>query len=296
MVIKNIQAVIRQKLSATNPVSPNDLQFFSVGGGSINETYRLGYGESQYFCKINSATKFPRLFEKEKKGLELISQQGIIKTPGIIDCFETGNHQVLLMKWVSTGDRNPEFWKKFGEQLARLHAMTQEQFGWCEDNYMGSIPQSNTREESWVSFFIQHRLQPMVDQCRQKNLLSSKHLNLFGKLYDGLPGVFSEVQKPALVHGDLWNGNFMCNENSEPVLIDPAAFYGHPSVDLGMTTLFGGFSPGFYEAYNYHSPFPKNHKQQWQICNLYPLLIHLFLFGKGYLAQVEFSLHQSLNE
>ena len=157
---------------------------------------------------------------------------------------------------------------------------------------MGSVAQSNTKEKTWVNFFIKQRLQPLVDQCRQKNLLESSQLDAFEKLYDILPQIFNEDQKPALLHGDLWNGNFMCNEDSEPVLIDPAVYYGHPSIDLGMTTLFGGFSPGFYEAYHFHFPLPNNHKQQWQVCNLYPLLIHLLLFGRGYLPQIEFTLQR----
>jgi fructosamine-3-kinase len=90
-----------------------------------------------------------------------------------------------------------------------------------------------------------------------------------------------------LVHGDLWSGNFICDENHDPVLIDPAVYYGIAAVDLGMTTLFGGFSKEFYEAYAYHAPFPSNYEEQWRIAKLYPLLIHLILFGKSYLGEIE---------
>jgi fructosamine-3-kinase len=143
-----------------------------------------------------------------------------------------------------------------------------------------------------VRFFVEKRLQPLVDQCLSRQLLFPEHRKKFERLNSLLAEIFNEEQKPAFLHGDLWSGNFMCSENSEPVLIDPAVYYGHPSVDLGMTTLFGGFAPAFYDAYNYHSPFPKNHKQQWQACNLYPLLIHLLLFGRSYLSQIDFTLKQ----
>ena len=99
-------------------------------------------------------------------------------------------------------------------------------------------------------------------------------------------------EKPALLHGDLWSGNFMCNASSKPVLIDPAVYYGHRSMDLAMTTLFGGFRQTFYEAYNFHFPLPYNYEQQWAVCKLYPLLIHLYLFGLGYLPQIERTLKQ----
>jgi protein-ribulosamine 3-kinase len=130
-------------------------------------------------------------------------------------------------------------------------------------------------------------LQPLVDQCLSQKLLSSKHQTQFEQLYKQLSSVFNDQQKPSLLHGDLWSGNFMCNQNAEPVLIDTAVYFGHPSIDLAMTTLFGGFRSGFYEAYHYHSSFPSNYKEQWEICNLYPLLIHLVLFGRSYLSQIE---------
>jgi protein-ribulosamine 3-kinase len=107
----------------------------------------------------------------------------------------------------------------------------------------------------------------------------------FENLYRELESVF-DIEQPSLLHGDLWNGNFMCDQNSEPVLIDPALYFGHRSMDLAMTALFGGFEKSFYEAYNYHFPFPNNYREQWEICNLYPLLIHLNLFGAGYLGQI----------
>ena len=84
----------------------------------------------------------------------------------------------------------------------------------------------------------------------------------------------------------------MCNENSQPVLIDPAVYFGHRSMDLAMTTLFGGFAKLFYESYNYHFPLPGNYDEQWEVCNLYPLLIHLNLFGSSYLGQIEDTLRK----
>jgi protein-ribulosamine 3-kinase len=215
---------------------------------------------------------------------------GNIRTPEVIDCFKTGDYQVLILNWINSGDKNPAFWKKFGEQLAALHDNTSGHFGLDEDNYMGSVRQLNGRYDNWNNFFTEKRLQPLVDQCVLKQLLLPQHIEQFDRLYSLLPQIFDDRQKPSLQHGDLWGGNYMCDENGAPVLVDPAIYYGHPSVDLGMTTLFGGFDQIFFDAYNYHSPFPKNYSQQWQVCNLYPLLIHLLLFGRSYLAQIEFTL------
>ena len=151
---------------------------------------------------------------------------------------------------------------------------------------MGIVPQKNSAEKEWSLFFQKHRLMPLVKYCLDKNLLSSKHENQFHDLYDKLPSIFN-IEEPSLLHGDLWSGNFMCNQYSEAVLIDPAVYFGHRSADLAMTTLFGGFDRSFYEAYHYHFPFPDNYQQQWDVCTLYPLLIHLLLFGKSYLHQIE---------
>jgi fructosamine-3-kinase len=288
---QQLETAIKQKLSQYLLLS-KDFRVQFVGGGSINETYRLQFDDSKVFCKVNSAANFPGLFVKEKAGLALLEKQGVIKTPSVIDCFEAFGHQVLILEWVEEGLRTETFWKKFGEQLAALHHVTTESFGLEEDNYMGSVPQQNKRQKDWIAFFTKQRLQPLITKCTEKNLLGPNHLQLFEKLFLLLPDIFETTQKPSLLHGDLWSGNFICSHNHEPVLIDPAVYYGHRSMDLAMTTLFGGFHTSFYEAYDYHYSFPANYEEQLAICNLYPLLIHLYLFGRSYLPQIEHTLNR----
>ncbi|MBS1564430.1 MAG: fructosamine kinase family protein, partial [Bacteroidetes bacterium] len=137
-----------------------------------------------------------------------------------------------------------------------------------------------------TDFFIRERLMPQVEEARNRGLLTSAHVQQFEVLYQQIPDLFPPLP-PALLHGDLWSGNFLCDMRRQPVLIDPAVYYGHPAADLAMTTLFGGFDPAFYEAYFYYSPQPAHYLLQWDTCNLYPLLVHLNLFGKGYLAEIE---------
>jgi fructosamine-3-kinase len=291
MSLTSIQSFIQQKLKELFSNNTNEISFSLVGGGCSNETYRISFGSQTFFCKINSATKFPHLFRKEANGLNLIARQKVIKVPNVIDCFEASGQQVLLLEWINEGERTESFWKRFGEQLAALHQVTNEHFGLKENNYMGSVPQLNHPSNNWIDFFIQYRLQPLIDKCLSQKLLAPKHQSQFENVYKQLPSIFNNEQKPALLHGDLWSGNFMCNQNSQPVLIDTAVYFGHPSIDLAMTTLFGGFRSGFYEAYNYHFPFPSNYEEQWEVCNLYPLLIHLLLFGRSYLSGIERTLH-----
>jgi fructosamine-3-kinase len=241
--------------------------------------------------KVNSSTEFPALLIKERSGIEFLGEQKVIKVPDVIACTEIDQHQILLLEWIESGLRTEKFWEEFGKELAQLHSVTNADFGLGEDNYMGALPQKNDHRKSWPEFFIQCRLEPQIKIARDKSLLQSKLTTFFEKLYLRIPGIFDD-EKPSLLHGDLWSGNFLCDLQSEPVLIDPAIYFGHRSIDLAMTTLFGGFHKDFYDSYHYHFPFPPNYREQWEICNLYPLLIHLNLFGIGYYPQIESTLRK----
>ncbi len=267
------------------------MQFQRVGGGSINQTGRLTANDKNFFCKINIASKFPHLFQKEERALRHLLKQKVIKIPEVLHCIETGTEQVLILEWINEGSTSHQFWANFGHQLAALHSISNSQFGWEEDNYMGSVEQPNQWIADWSTFFTTQRLMPLAQKCLQQHLLTSKHLAQLEKVCEKLNDIF-EPEAPALLHGDLWSGNYMCSENGEPVLIDPAIYFGHRSVDLAMTMLFGGFDKTFYEAYHYYFPLPNNYQQQWEVCNLYPLLIHLLLFGSGYRPQIEKTLNK----
>jgi protein-ribulosamine 3-kinase len=262
-------------------------EFIPQSGGSINDTYQVLVGNGQkYFLKLNSSQEFPGLFLKEKSGVEYLGKQKIFPVPSVIACEDVSDTQLLLLEWINKGERHTAFWGNFGERLARLHRIKNDLFGFFDDNYMGALPQQNTFAKDWVCFFINSRISPLVQLALDKQLLTSKHVISFERLYKKLPVIFDN-DGPSLLHGDLWSGNFMCNAEGQPVLIDPAVYYGHRSMDLGMTILFGGFDRKFYEAYHYHYPLPSNHSAQWEVANLYPLLIHLNLFGSGYLSQIE---------
>lgn len=286
----NLNGILQQRLD-TFVGKEQPLQIYPVSGGSINETYRLHYGKERFFCKANSATKFPHLFQKEKAGLSLLALHGNPKTPSVIDCFEAEGSQFLLLHWIQPGEQSETFWKTFGEGLAALHSVKGTQFGLEEDNYMGSVPQQNNQHDNWSQFFAEERLLPLLQRCSAANLLTRNDCSRLESLMQKLSTIFN-TEEPSLLHGDLWSGNFLCNENAEPVLIDPAVYYGHRSVDLAMTTLFGGFRESFYQAYHYHYPLPSNYREQWAVCNLYPLLIHLYLFGTGYISSIRNTLQQ----
>lgn len=278
---QEISSILQQKGLAVYSI-----QFEPLTGGSINHSYKMIVNRSHsYFLKINHLHPLPDLFKKEKDGLSFLTAQKQIAIPGIIDYATFHNTQLLLMEWIPSGEKSTSFWKKFGEQLAALHHCSHSQFGFEDDNYMGLFLQHNKWQHDWCSFFIEQRLLPQIQIATQEGRLPTKDAESFHYIFKKMNSVFDN-EAPCLLHGDLWSGNFICNEKSEAVLIDPAVYFGHRSVDLGMTTLFGGFDAPFYEAYHYHFPLLSGYKDQWQIANLYPLLIHLNLFGESYLPDI----------
>ena len=286
----SLQKYLHRLLTGELGFSVSAMQLHPVGGGSINSAYQVMINHHTcFFLKLNSIRKYPMLFLREKEGLEFLSRQKLLRVPSVVACSETEDSQILLLEWVESGARTENFWKQFGEQLAGLHHVTNAYFGFGTDNYMGALPQPNNHHNNWNTFFVQRRLQPQIKLAAERQLLTSRHVSMFENLYPRLWDIFEE-EVPSLLHGDLWSGNYLCDRQSQPVLIDPAVYFGHRSADLAMTTLFGGFDKVFYEAYHYHFPFPSRYHEQWEICNLYPLLVHLNLFGPGYLGQIESTL------
>jgi protein-ribulosamine 3-kinase len=278
--------IIEQELSRVLHATSSIVSSRKLSGGSINEVYQVITDTGNRFCcKLNLLEGYPKMFEAEATGLALLRKPEAIRIPEVICTFNTGSHQVLVLEWIEPGNRSPFFWKDFGKQLSLLHQVSGEQFGLGESNYMGALAQTNVPSPDWSIFFYQRRIRPQVQLALEKRLLTPAQAKLFERLPHVLPYLFSDAA-PRLVHGDLWSGNFLCDADEQPVLIDPAAYYGHPAVDLAMTTLFGGFDKTFYESYNYYSPFPDNYREQWECCNLYPLLIHLNLFGQSYLGDI----------
>jgi protein-ribulosamine 3-kinase len=291
MLTATVQSFIQQLLTEKTGSQTKLCTFTPVGGGSINHAYRIWTGDSSFFCKINRLAAFPKLFEAERNGLQLLAKQQVIRTPEIIAHGYTGDTQVLILEWIEQGLKSDAFWLSFGQELAALHHTLHSQFGLDEDNFMGSLPQRNQWSNSWTDFFIHQRIQPQVKMAFERHLLEPAQITQFEKLYKLFDNIFPP-EKPALLHGDLWGGNFMCDTLGKPVLIDPAVYYGHRNMDLAMSTLFGSCEKPFYQSYQYHFPLPNNYREQWDVCNLYPLLIHLNLFGKSYLSDILYTIRR----
>lgn len=259
---------------------------FPLSGGSINDAWRLETDAGRFFLKTNSADRYPSMFAAEADGLRRLRIAGPLRVPAVIAHGDDHDDSYLLLEWVEGGIKRPGFWTDFGRGLAQLHRHTQEHFGLERDNYIGSLVQRNTPERDWPSFFIHQRLEPQLKMARDRKRVEAGMAFRFERLFHQLDKRFP-AEPPALLHGDLWSGNLRCDSDGHPVLIDPAVYYGHREMDLAMTKLFGGFDAALYSAYNTEWPLEQDWEARVDLCNLYPLLVHVNLFGGGYVAQVE---------
>ena len=260
-------------------------KFQRVAGGCINETAQIQAESNLYFLKWNTSEKSD-LFDKEVLGLSLLAQNSEIKTPNVLGVGTKDNKSYLLLEWINEGVRSDRFWTSFGRQLAIMHQADSGAFGLDHDNYIGELPQSNAQYENWTTFFINERLKPQLKRAKDAHLVDKHILDDFQKLYRCLDRLVPK-EAPSFIHGDLWSGNFLCNANQEPVLIDPAVHYGHRETELAFTTMFGGFEQIFYDAYREQYPLEKGFEERIGIHNLYPLLVHLNLFGSSYLNEIK---------
>jgi protein-ribulosamine 3-kinase len=284
-VSKQFTAYLEQRLSEAVNQDLKLKHVSSVSGGSINAAYCLHTTAGDYMMKRNSKSAYPNMFACESAGLATIRKTHTIALPQTILLGEFEEDSFLVLEWIEAVKTTPATSKLLGQQLAAMHRHTAKQFGFDTDNYMGSLPQSNCKHDRWAAFFINERLQPMVKIGLNKGVLDVKDEQAFALLYKNLPSLFEE-ETPALIHGDLWSGNYLIGANQKPYLIDPAVTYGHREFDIAMTTLFGGYNREFYEAYQSSFPLAPGWQQRIDLWNLYPLLLHMNLFGGGYLAQV----------
>jgi protein-ribulosamine 3-kinase len=261
-------------------------EIIALEGGSINETFKVNAGKKSFFVKINSVSKFPGMFEAESKGLNLLSAKSCFKIPEIIILDNYQDNSILILEYISSGLKTAGFFTAFAEALADLHKSTQLKFGLDHDNFIGSIKQSNSEHLSWIDFFIEERLEKQLKSAKDNKKVTGLFIQKAEKIYKRLNELIPE-EKPSLLHGDLWSGNIMAAENDTPCVFDPAVYYGHREMDIAMTVLFGGFPDEFYNRYSDVFPLEKDWRKRMEIYNLYPLLVHVNLFGGDYINQVE---------
>lgn len=286
---------IIQEIERVTGLDCQQHQLSSVGGGCINSAYQLKTPDTQLFIKVNSP-KLADMFIAEAQGLQEMAELNAVRVPKVI-CYGTADgHSYLVLEYISLSSMRGATNAKLGEQLALLHQHSQAYFGWHMDNTIGSTPQINDRSNDWVEFWQHQRLGKQLEFAANNGFRGSLQKN-GERLIEQLPAFFTDYQPQAsLLHGDLWGGNAAADEQGNPVIFDPACYYGDAETDLAMTELFGGFGSDFHAGYRSIRAVDSGYRTRKTLYNLYHIINHLNLFGGGYLGQADAMISQLLAE
>jgi fructosamine-3-kinase len=267
----NVALLLGTPLKTSRPIS----------GGDISRAFLLETATDRLFCKVHAGDEGIKMFKAEANGLKALAKSGIIQTPGVLYCEALNGDAVLILEYVHSKPPSQNEMSAFGESLARLHNLHQENFGWECGNYIGSLPQSNKKHNSWVAFYLNERLLPQFKMAEEKGLLAATEVPAPATLHHVLDELFPDTS-PSLLHGDLWSGNYLISNTGHACLVDPAVYHGHSEVDLAMSRLFGGFGKAFYTGYESARTRQDGAVEREQLYQLYYLLVHLNLFGTSY--------------
>lgn len=281
MYIDQLTKILQQSIGSSTKIS----SCHPVGGGCINQCFHLVADSRAYFVKCNEPP-YLDMFEKEQEGLVALASHSNLLVPIPINSGIVESRSYLIMEFIESSSQSTYYWERLGEGLAGMHRQTKDQFGWETDNYIGRLPQSNCWHQSWTKYFVQERLQPQIRLAKDSRILPPDVQIDLEKLC-GKMDQYIVQEPPAFLHGDLWSGNLMTGPLGEPCLMDPAVYYGHREIELAFTMLFGGFNEKFYQAYNQSYPLSTGYQQRFDIYNIYPLLVHLNLFGSSYLNDIK---------
>lgn len=275
-LIQHISDLLKETIKRYKPVS----------GGDISQAFFVETSHHRYFLKFNKKPDALQMFKTEELGLEAIRKTKTISVPKVFHSGIMGTTTYILLEFIESKPASSEDFKQLGYQLAKLHQVTSEAFGFSEDNFIGSLPQSNRFHDTWIDFYINERLSRQFEMAQSKSLLSSTEIP-DKKLMESVLNDFMNGTKPSLLHGDLWGGNFLISSDGSPYLIDPAVYYGHHEVDIAMSKLFGGFDSTFYHSYQEVFPETSLLENRIEIYQLYYLLVHLNIFGSSYYPSVK---------
>jgi fructosamine-3-kinase len=258
----------------------------ALAGGDINESYAVTLADRrELFVKTNRRT-VAGMFAAEARGLAWLAQARAVRVPEVV----AADDRFLALELVRPGRPAPTFDEDLGRQLAELHRAAPASFGLDHDNFIGRLPQPNRPGERWSDFYRRQRLEVQLKLAVDGHLASPAMRRGMTRLFAVLDDMVGPDEPPARLHGDLWGGNLMCDDRGAPCLVDPAVYGGHREIDLAMMRLFGGFGPRVFAAYAEAHPLAPGHEERVRLYQLYPLMVHVNLFGGSYVASVESAL------
>lgn len=277
-----VEEIIAQHIPMAGKIE--DFEFFY--GGNFNLAGRIKTAEGDLFIKWNSG-EHHGLFESEAKNLQLLGESKSISVPKVYAWGQHAEKEFLVMECIQSAEKSEEYYADLGRQVAQLHRNSSEKgFGLDYDNFTGASPQKNTWIKDGITFFIENRLMFQMEKALYDRKIQTPLANKFERFFKEIPSIIPH-ESSALLHGDLWTGNTMVNERGLATVVDPTSYYGFREAEIAFTTMFGGFEETFYHAYHEQFPLEKGFHARIPYYNLYPLLVHVNLFGEGYLPTIE---------
>ena len=278
----NIQARVESAITRETGETARLSHYSPCHGGSINESYRIELADGRiFFLKRNKrSASCPGMFELEFKALALLYESSTVRIPRPLVYAD----EFIVMEWFSEGAPAADWQSRLGQGLAQLHRSTRSaRFGFESDNYLGTTLQPNNWSDSWLEFWQSRRLGFQLELFSQNTGRDDPLLKQGQRLLERLDRFLSEVDEPpVLLHGDLWSGNAAATENGEPIIYDPASYYGHREAEIAMMRMFGGFSGECEAAYAEEWPLAPGSEERIRLYRLYHELNHLNLFGRSY--------------
>ena len=285
---------MKQEWQAQLPL--NHIESISpVGGGDVNEAFQVTTPDETYFLLVQR-NRNEDFFAAEIAGLNLF-EQAQITTPKVIGSGKINEDAYLLLTFLDEGTTGSQ--RELGQLVAKMHSQQQSsgKFGFDLPYEGGDISFDNSWTDSWITLFVERRLDHLKDELLRLKLWTDNDAQTYKRVRKVIIDALNKhTSKPSLLHGDLWGGNYMFLENGSPALFDPAPLYGDREFDLGITTVFGGFTQSFYDEYNKHYPLSDGAEKRLEFYRFYLLMVHLVKFGNMYASSVDRSMQQILND
>jgi fructosamine-3-kinase len=284
-----VKAALREALAARlgSPI----VRSSAASGGEINQAFRIELADGRHLFVKTHAAAPPGMYECEARGLAWLRQAGALRVPEVAYAGDLGSAGACLaIEHLAPGNARAhpkDFDAALGAGLAALHRAGADQFGLSYDNFIALLPQANASLPTFGEFYAARRLAPQLERAQRSGHIGASLAARVNRLIERIDELIGPPEPPARLHGDLWNGNVISDEHGAPCLIDPAVYAGHREIDLAMMRLFGGFSERVFEAYAAAFPLAAGQRERVPLFQLYPVLVHVNLFGAGYVRQVE---------
>lgn len=255
-----------------------------LSGGCIGQVYRLRLANGETVVAKFDDGPAPKL-ATEAVMLRYLRQHSSLPVPPVLF---SANH-LLIMEFLPGGSRfSAKAQAHAAELLAALHDVSVPLYGFAQETLIGGLPQPNDWMHNWLDFFRERRVMYMATEAAANGRLPVNYLGRLENFCARLDEWLLEPARPSLLHGDVWTTNVLAAGDHITGFVDPAIYYGHPEIELAFTTLFGTFGEPFFKRYQELRPLPPGFfETRRDIYNLYPLLVHVNLFGGGYVSSVD---------